>query len=89
MSNTAEPGTPALTVAEALRLGLLIHPFERIGPLVWCVSLWAGGAALSLMALAALLIGLGGWLRGARLAPLCWLALALWEAFGCPFLDRL
>jgi hypothetical protein len=89
----SEPGTDtpltltgaALTTAAALKLGLLTHPFERIGPLVWIVSLWTGPAALYLMALAALLIGLGAGLRGARISPIFWLLLAVWEVAGCPF----
>ncbi len=80
----AQPAT--LDTATALRLGLLIHPFERIGPLIWVVSLWTGPAALYLMALAALLIGLGGFLRGSRVGPVLWLLLAAWQALGCPFL---
>jgi hypothetical protein len=79
----ARPADPR--VAEALRQGLLLHPFELMGPVIWVASLWTGGSALYLMALAALLIAAGGWLRGGRVAPVAWALLALWELCGCPF----
>ncbi|HTH98431.1 MAG TPA: hypothetical protein VL574_13520 [Stellaceae bacterium] len=82
----SEMPEPTLTTQTALTLGLLAHPFERIGPLIWVVSFWTGPAALYLMALAALLIAIGSGLRGARIGPIFWLLLAVWELAGCPFL---